>query len=310
MALTGVLRPGHVQLRVLDLPAAIKHYGEVLGLWETARDAQGRVYFKAWDEHDHHSVVLREADSAGMDFMGFRVDSPATLKKLADDVKASGLATDLQWVEAGEMLKTGERFRFTVPTGHSIELFAEKERVGNGMPLVNPEVYPDGLKGMSPSRFDHCLLYGDDLDGTAKLFTEVLGFQLTEQVVAGPDKLLIAAFLSCSNKPHDVAFIRSPVKNKFHHASFILDNWGEVLKAADIITRKRVSLDIGPTRHGITRGETIYFFDPSGNRNEVFSGGYIYYPDRPTLTWTDDELGRAIFYHDRKLNENFLSVVT
>lgn len=310
MALTGVLRPGHVQLRVLDLPAAIKHYGEVLGLWETARDAQGRVYFKAWDEHDHHSVLLREADSAGMDFMGFRVDSPATLKKLAADVSASGLATDLQWVEAGEMLKTGERFRFTVPTGHSIELFAEKVRVGNGMPLVNPEVYPDGLKGMSPSRFDHCLLYGDDLDGTAKLFTEVLGFELTEQVVSGHDKLLIAAFLSCSNKPHDVAFIRSPVKNKFHHASFILDNWGEVLKAADIITRKRVSLDIGPTRHGITRGETIYFFDPSGNRNEVFSGGYIYYPDRPTLTWTDDELGRAIFYHDRKLNENFLNVVT
>jgi len=26
----------------------------------------------------------------------------------------------------------------------------------------------------------------------------------------------------------------------------------------------------GPTRHGITRGQTIYFFDPSGNRNESF----------------------------------------
>ena len=26
MALTGVLRPGHVQLRVLDLEAAVKHY--------------------------------------------------------------------------------------------------------------------------------------------------------------------------------------------------------------------------------------------------------------------------------------------
>ena len=71
-----------------------------------------------------------------------------------------------------------------------------------------------------------------------------------------------------------------------------------------------MSLDIGPTRHGITRGETIYFFDPSGNRNEVFSGGYIYYPDKPPLVWTDDELGRAIFYHDRKLNDNFLSVLT
>lgn len=49
MALTGVLRPGHVQLRVLDLEAAVRHYGEVLGLWEVARDPQGRVYFKAWD---------------------------------------------------------------------------------------------------------------------------------------------------------------------------------------------------------------------------------------------------------------------
>ena len=44
--------------------------------------------------------------------------------------------------------------------------------------------------------------------------------------------------------------------------------------------------------------------------NEVFSGGYIYYPDKPTITWTDDELGPAIFYHDRKLNEAFLSVFT
>jgi catechol 2,3-dioxygenase len=103
----------------------------------------------------------------------------------------------------------------------------------------------------------------------------VLGLTVTEQIVAGPEKLLIGAFLTCSTKPHDVAFIRQPVKGKFHHASFV-DNWGEVLKAADIIAKKKMPFDIGPTRHGITRGETIYFFDPSGNRNEVFSGGYIY----------------------------------
>ena len=43
MAMTGVLRPGHVALRVTDLEAAVKHYGQVLGLIETGRDAQGRV---------------------------------------------------------------------------------------------------------------------------------------------------------------------------------------------------------------------------------------------------------------------------
>ena len=139
MAMTGVLRPGHVALRVTDLEAAVKHYGQVLGLIETGRDAQGRVYFKAWDEHDHHSVVLRKADAPGMDYMGFRVDSEATLDSLAAAVEGSRLATDLQWIPAGEHLHTGRRFRFTVPTGHAIELFASKDKVGNGLPDVNPD---------------------------------------------------------------------------------------------------------------------------------------------------------------------------
>ena len=315
MALTGVLRPGHVALRVLEMEPALKHYRDVLGLIEVARDDKNRVFLKAWDEHDHHSVVLREADEAGMDYMGWKVDSPATLKKLAADVEQSGLATEMSWIPAGEHPATGERFRFTIPTGHVMELFAEKAIVGNNCGTdgqdINPDPWPDGLKGIAATRFDHCLLYGDDLDGSVKLFTEVLGFGVAEQVMlAGDKKFMIGAFLSCSNKAHDVAFIRQPVKGKFHHASFELRSWEQVLRAGDILSRTKTSIDIGPTRHGITRGETIYFFDPSGNRNEVFSGGYIYYPDKPVITWYDESLGPAIFYHDRKLNEAFLSVFT
>ncbi|MDP1340903.1 VOC family protein, partial [Klebsiella variicola] len=70
------------------------------------------------------------------------------------------------------------------------------------------------------------------------------------------------------------------------------------------------SIDIGPTRHGITHGQTIYFFDPSGNRNEVFCGGDYFYPDHEPITWDADMLGKAIFYHDRQLNERFLTALT
>src|SRR5438093_1842519 len=84
MALTGVLRPGHVAIRVLEMAPALKHYIEVLGLTEVARDQKGRVYLKAWDEHDHHSVVLRQAETPGMDYYGFKVDSKATLDELAN----------------------------------------------------------------------------------------------------------------------------------------------------------------------------------------------------------------------------------
>src|ERR1700674_3358616 len=98
MALTGVSRPGHIAIGMLEMEPALKHYRGVLGLIETARDDAGRVFLKAWDEHDHHSIVLRESDEASMDYMGWRIDSPATLKKLAQDIEKSGLCTDMKWI--------------------------------------------------------------------------------------------------------------------------------------------------------------------------------------------------------------------
>ena len=105
MAMTGVLRPGHGAIRVLDLDEAVHHYRDIMGLVETGRDAQGRVYLKCWDERDHNSVVLRQADRAGIDFFGFKVRDKATLNQLEADLRAcdhrcgatatvSNLATD------------------------------------------------------------------------------------------------------------------------------------------------------------------------------------------------------------------------
>jgi len=172
----------------------------------------------------------------------------------------------------------------------------------------NPEIWRNEPHGMRVTRFDHCNLHGPDIDGVVKFFTEVLDFSLTEAAQT-PDGI-VAAFLSCSNKAHDIAFIRRAEPGKFHHAAFSLESWHEVGQAADLIARHDIPLDIGPTRHGITRGQTIYFFDPSGNRNEAFSGGFIYYPDNPKRVWTMDQIGKGVFYYQRELNERFMSVVT
>ena len=73
---------------------------------------------------------------------------------------------------------------------------------------------------------------------------------------------------------------------------------------------KDIPLDVGPTRHGLTRGMTIYYFDPSGNRNEVFAEDSYRYPDSPLLTWTADNSGQAIFYHSRTLVDSFMGVTS
>lgn len=305
----GVIRPGHIQICVLDMEEAVRHYGDLLGLIPVGTDKQGRHYFKGWTEVDRFSVVLREAEYAGMDFMAFKVIDEATLDSLRQELLDFG-GLNVEDIPAGELEGCGRRVRFTAPTGHVFELFATKEQPGKyGIGNRNPDAWPRDLKGMKATRFDHCLLYGDDLDRTYDLFTQVLGFHLAEQVVT-PEGARAAQFLTCSMKAHDVAFIRHSEKNKFHHASFLLDSWQDVLLAADLITMTDTPIDIGPTRHGITHGQTIYFFDPSGNRNEVFTGGDYYYPDHPPVTWDVAQLGKAIFYHDRVLNERFLNVLT
>ncbi|MET4161335.1 catechol 2,3-dioxygenase [Marinobacterium sp. MBR-111] len=304
----GVMRPGHVQIRVLDLDEALVHYRDLMGLIEVDRDSQGRVYLKGWTEVDRFSVVLREADQPGMDFMGFKVVSEAALEQLHGELIAFGCQVDQ--IPAGELEGCGRRIRFVAPTGHSFELFADKVQTGRyGVGNHNPEAWPRDLKGMKAERFDHCLLYGPELDKTLELFKEVLGFDLCEQVVT-PDGKRVAQFLTCSMKAHDIAFIDHPEPNKFHHASFLLETWQDVLRAGDLISMTDTSIDIGPTRHGITHGQTIYFFDPSGNRNEVFCGGDYFYPDHEPITWDADMLGKAIFYHDRQLNERFLTALT
>jgi len=311
MAMTGVLRPGHAQIRVLDIEEGVRHYRDVLGLVETGRDAQGRVYLKCWDERDHSSVILREADRAGIDFFAFKVLDKATLNKLEADLQAYGVRTER--IPAGELLETGERVRFEIPSGHKIELYAEKKAVGNGLQVLNPAPWTKASEnGIAPVRLDHCLLYGPNIAAVQKLFTEVLGFYLVERVLTPDGAGNAAIWLSCSHKVHDIAFVEHAEPGKLHHLSFLLESWDEVLRAADIMSMNNVPIDIGPTRHGITRGCTIYAWDPSGNRFETFMGGYQPYPDYEMTTWSFDGLGSGggLDYPQRKLHETFLSVVT
>lgn len=308
MAMTGVLRPGHVQVRALDLDEAVNFYSNVMGLIETGRDADGRVFFKCWDEHDHHSFILSQADQPGMDFMGFRVLDKQTLEDFDQKLQAAGIET--RRIPAGDLLETGERVRFTTPSGHEIELYAEKTKVGNGLGGTAPAPWaPERDKGMGPVHLDHCLLYGPNIVETAKIFCDILGFRVTEKILnpEGGDQGL---FMTTSHKPHDIAFVEYPEPGKFHHASFLLETWEQVLRAADIMSMNKVNVDIGPTRHGVTRGMTIYAWDPSGNRFETFAGGYFAYPDQGELVWPAEDFGQGLDYAQRKLHETFLTVVT
>lgn len=310
MAVNGLLRVGEVALRVFDLDEARQHYGQRMGLIESHVGDDDKLYFKAADEHDWYSVVLRKADSAGIDHVAFKTLHDADLDRYAGELEARGYA--IAWAEPGAYPLSGRRLIFTLPTGQEAHIYAHKDQNGNGMPLRNPGTIPDEgyIRGMRIVRLDHVLLGGPNIETARDLFREVFGWAVSEQLVDHTNEMPLAIFMSASTKPHDVAFLLQPEGNRFHHVSFLLDNVTDLYHAADLIGKYDIAVDVAPNRHGVTRGATIYFFDPSGNRNEVFTGGYVHYPDTPTLTWDTTQLGRATFSHDNLPRESFLNVLT
>ena len=301
----GILRLGHVDITAPDLELAAAYYTQVMGL-DIVERTDDRIFFKCWDERDHHSLAIRADTRIGIDRIAFKVEAEDDLDHFETRIENAGYA--VQRVAEGEEIGQGESIRFESPSGHEMELYFKAEKVGGRLPLVNPKPYVDGLVGIAPPRMDHVLVTAEEVPEVARFFMDVLDFRLTEQLLDGGGHQVIA-FLERSHKPHDIAFVQGP-NGGLHHFSFWLDDWDHVRRAADILAFNGISVDVGPTRHGITRGNTIYFFDPMGTRNEVFTGGYRPDPDFPTITWTDDNSGSAIFYYEGEVNQRFATVVS
>jgi catechol 2,3-dioxygenase len=302
----GVMRMGYVHVRVTDLEESRSHYGETLGM-KLVQEEPGKLYYKGWDEFDHHSVVLEEG-GVGVVKFGYKVERETDLEELEQRARQFGCLTER--MSKGDNVAIGDGVRIVLPSDHVIELYAEAEHVGTDVGLINPDAFPRHLVGVGVPRVDHAMITTEDPTTLERFYQEVMAFHPAERVVDNlDDNHLIASWLSCGNTAHDIAFIAGP-QGKLHHFAYNLTDWYAIKHAGGLFAMDDVSVDVGPTQHGITRGETIYFFDPSGNRNEVFNGGYLVFRDSPPLTWTVDQLGKAIFYIQRELNERFTTVLT
>ena len=313
----GVLRLGHASLKVMDMAAAQQHYEKVLGMKTVMKDNAGNLYLKCWDEWDRFSLILTPSDQAGLNHLAYKVEQDADLDALQQRIEQWGVKA--QVLPEGTLPATGRMLQFRLPSGHEMRLYAHKEYAGTDVGTTNPDPWPDDIHGAGVHWLDHALLMCEmnppeginTVADNTRFMNECLDFFLTEQVLVGPEgDMQAATWMARTTTPHDIAFVGGP-RSGLHHIAFFLDSWHDVLKSADVMAKNKVRIDVAPTRHGITRGETIYFFDPSGNRNETFAGlGYLAQRDRPVTTWTEDQLGSGIFYHTGDLVASFTEVYT
>jgi catechol 2,3-dioxygenase len=240
-----ILRLSHVEIRVPDLELATAYYSEVIGMIETGRDAS-RVFLKCWDEHQHHSVVLTMEPTHGLNHFGFKVTEPEDLDHYQERLEAAGVAVRRY---AGDEWAPGHgtSIRFTLPSGHDMELVYGMQQVGNLLPQTNPPPRPMGLVGIAPPRVDHVFLTAEEVDTNTRFLSELLDFRLTEQIV-GDDGFQIASWLEVSHRSHDIAFITGPNQG-LHHFAFWVDGTVSTSRRTRRVTAPRaVSASTSSTR--------------------------------------------------------------
>lgn len=74
----SVLRMNYVHARVTDLEDAKSRHGSTMGLLLAAGEP-GRVYYRGWDEWDHHSVGLEDG-GVGLVKIGYKVADSSDLE--------------------------------------------------------------------------------------------------------------------------------------------------------------------------------------------------------------------------------------
>ena len=117
----------------------------------------------------------------------------------------------------------------------------------------------------------HVVLSVRDPAESAKWYSEVLDMEIMNHMDAGPD--LQMAFLSFGTRDHDIALVKAPESGEtgslgLSHTALQVEGGEEELRACytrllDHDVKFEFLAD-----HGLTK--SVYFFDPDGNRLEIF----------------------------------------
>ena len=302
----GILRLAHVDVRTPDLDLSTAYYTEVMGLQQVAR-TEDTVYLKCWDEEDHHSLRMRYNPRTGLDSFTFRVEQEDDLAEFEKKVEAYGCPTSR--VSRGGAVGQGESIRSRCRPARSWSWSGTSRRPATSWASATPR----------PSRRPTCRASRrrawTTCWSTPRRSPRPRASSSTCSACGSPSRCSTATVTSSAcgsgntHSPHDIAIVNGP-NGALHHWAYWLDDWDHVRKAADTLAYNGVQIDQGPTRHGVTRGNTIYFFDPLGIRNEVFTGGYWVDPDTEILTWTEDNFGKGLFYYENVISQRFLRMHT
>ncbi|GAA4008972.1 VOC family protein [Streptomyces sp. NBC_01352] len=287
---------GIINLGTPDLERSLWFFRDLLGM-EVVEQVGGKAYLRGYQELVHHSLILTQQAEATVNAYGFRVKRKQDVELFHKELTEQGIQT-LE-LAAGHEAGRGEAVRFLVPgSEHPFELYYEidkpeaEESLRSKVPSNSSR-----RRGLGVRRLDHINLQtsASTVNQAEGWLRKSLGFKRREfaRIPQAPD-ILMASWLSVTPQVHDLAIgvCADDAPGQFHHVAFNVENFHDILTAADQIRDLDIAYGAGPGKHGIGQAMYLYIHDPgSGHRIELYSGGYhIFDPDWEALEWKLPEL--------------------
>ncbi len=280
---------GHVEIGVTDLEKSVWFFTEVMGLFITA-EQDDRVYLRAWQDFEHHTLILKKAEKSGLKHIGWRVSSESALKAFEKQFKDMGI--EYKWVEGGNELGQGDAIQFRSPSGFPIELYWDMELYNNPKTASKLPSHPMKYtgKGVAPRRFDHVNVLVNDVAKEQEWWTNLLGIH-HRYYIQNEENVRLGSWLSRTNVSHELAIMRNSKQDGalFHHLAYYLDSPDELIRAANLMAENDIPIEWGPGKHGTSGAQFLYVIEPSGNRVEIWTGGFlIFAPDWKPIEWSPE----------------------
>lgn len=227
----------------------------------------GSAYLKM-DARQWRVGVHPSKENRGLLYLGLEVAGPDELAQAVKELRAHGVTVEEGSPEDAFARAVTGLARFKDPIGNNLELFYGQTQDYNfNSPLADVEFVAGHLG------FGHIILFVPDMSVSAKFYTDVLGFKLTDYIrIGGPRSI---QFLRCNERHHSIALADVGVPGGIHHMMFEVADIDSVGKAHDRAHKAGIPITASLGRHRNDQMYSFYMRSPFGFGVEIGCEGLL-----------------------------------
>jgi 2,3-dihydroxybiphenyl 1,2-dioxygenase len=266
---TRIARLGYLAFEVSD-PSTWRTFAvDRLGLALGAARADGSMTLRM--DEQAQRVFLHPGARDDLACAGFEVADDASLRALASQLEAGGVAIAEASAEAATQRGVDLLYQLQDPNGIPIELFSGP-RSGSS-PFAShlvPAGFCTGDEGLG-----HIVVPVRDAQSTQRFYCELLGMRISdhiEQQIA-PGRTIRITFLHANARHHTLAFTEGSPRKRIHHFMIEMNAMNDVGLAYDRCVDGGVPISSTLGQHPNDQMLSFYARTPSGFAVEVGWGG-------------------------------------